>query len=225
MAVYPPLEQETLEKVKPVDARDKAGLESKIDQAKPAADKPGAASEKTATDAEQIKAELPDKQYDAKSEAGARIESADTKLRFGSLEANRSYERNGYHYKTDNQGRVETVSGKLTSQKGIRDNYEQQRVGHLGQEGDHGGHLIATCFDGSPEGVNLVPQDSNLNQGEWKRMEGKWAKVLKNGQDVQVDIKAHYPDKDSVRPDSFAVKYKIGDEKAVNQFFKNQPGG
>jgi hypothetical protein len=219
-----PMEQETLEQVRPRDAESRAALENKLDQARSVADNANASSANAASDNQTLKNELPAKQYDAKSEASARLEEADKKLRFGKLDANSTYERNGYQYTTDAQGRVVNVRGKLDRQDGVRDKYEQRRVGHLGQEGDEGGHLIATRFNGSPEGVNLVPQDGNLNHGVWSEMEEKWAGALKS-QDVQVEINVHYPDKNSFRPDSFIVKYKIGDGKDQNQFFKNQPGG
>lgn len=34
---------------------------------------------------------------------------------------------------------------------------------------DDGGHLIASIFNGSGNLDNLVPMDSNLNRGAWKK--------------------------------------------------------
>lgn len=218
------LEQETLEKAQPRDTDSKAALESKIDRAHPAADKTGAAPTITASDNHIFKNELLAKQYDAKIEARAKIEVADNKLRFGDLESNTTYERNGYLYETDYQGRVVSVTGKLDLQKGVRDPYEQRRVGHLGKEGDQGGHLIATRFNGSPEGLNLVPQDGNLNNNDWKKMEEEWADAINNGKEVQVKIRVQYPDKQSTRPEKFIVDYEI-DGLPYHKQITNGPGG
>jgi hypothetical protein len=68
-----PMEQETLEQVRPRDAESRAALENKLDQARPAADNANASSANAASDNQTLKNELPAKQYDAKSEAGGRL--------------------------------------------------------------------------------------------------------------------------------------------------------
>ena len=72
--------------------------------------------------------------------------------------------------------------------------------------------MIATRFDGTAEGVNLVPQDANLNRGAWKRMENEWARALQEGKQVKVDIKLEYFTQNGKRPDVFTVRYWIKDE-------------
>jgi len=67
--------------------------------------------------------------------------------------------------------------------------------------------LIATRFDGTAEGVNLVPQDANLNRGAWKRMENEWARALQEGKQVKVDVEISYPSGTTSRPGAFDVTY------------------
>lgn len=55
---------------------------------------------------------------------------------------------------------------------------------------DDGGHLIATIFKGSGNMDNLVPMNSNLNRGEWKKLENEWANALNDGDKVRVKINA-----------------------------------
>lgn len=88
-----------------------------------------------------------------------------------------------------------------------------------------GGYLIASIFKGSGDFDNLVPVNGNLNKGEWKKLENTWAKVLKHGDDeVKVKINPNYKG-NSQRPESFDIKYKIGDDEWEIRRFDNVPGG
>lgn len=90
---------------------------------------------------------------------------------------------------------------------------------------DDGGHLIATIFKGSGNMDNLVPMNSNLNRGEWKKLENEWANALNDGDKVRVKIRPNYSG-NSKRPDSFVIRYKIGDEDRWRlKNFDNVPGG
>ena len=84
--------------------------------------------------------------------------------------------------------------------------------------------MIATRFDGTAEGVNLVPQDPNLNRGAWKRMENEWARALQEGKQVKVDVEISYPPGTTSRPGAFDVTYWI-DEIEHSLTFRNKPGG
>lgn len=66
--------------------------------------------------------------------------------------------------------------------------------------------------------------NSNLNRGEWKKMENSWADALKNGKQVNVKIEPVYSGQ-SGRPSSFNVTYKIGNERPVERTFINDSGG
>lgn len=144
-------------------------------------------------------------------------------LEFGKLAPNASYVRNGYDFVTDESGRVSRVSGDLRLELGER-TVHQTEVGRLGLPGDEGGHLIGARFGGTPEGVNLVPQNMNLNRSAWKRMENEWAAALDQGRQVKVDIQIRYPPGGAGRPALFEVRYWI-DGQLVKRTFRNQPGG
>jgi hypothetical protein len=169
---------------------------------------------------------LEGKQYHPRVEAASRLDHTDRSgrsLKFSELEANSHYKVNGYEYDTDRLGRVKHVHGRLREGDAIRNRYEEGRVGKLGHEGDEGGHLIARRFGGSGEGINMVPQDSNLNHSAWTKMENEWGRALNNHQEVKVDIEPVYQG-NSRRPSSFIVTYEIDGEESTRHF-KNKPGG
>ncbi|HGN1708205.1 TPA: DNA/RNA non-specific endonuclease, partial [Providencia rettgeri] len=140
-------------------------------------------------------------------------------------EPNTTYQVDGNKtYKTDSQGRVETVEAKLPLNSNDRNTYQQCKVGKCGVAGDEGGHLIATIFTGPGEKLNIVPMNSNLNRSEWKKMENSWAKALKEDKPVDVKIEPVYIG-NSDRPSSFNVMYKIGNERPVERTFINDSGG
>lgn len=97
---------------------------------------------------------------------------------------------NGYTYTTDEYGRIESVSGSLKKQKGIRNQNSQKVAGREerkceknnnlaeGEVPDDGGHLIATIFNGSGDLDNLVAMNRTLNRGDWKSMELSWKNAL-----------------------------------------------
>lgn len=65
---------------------------------------------------------------------------------------------------------------------------------------------------------------SNLNKGEWKKLENMWAKALEAGESVEVKIKPIYSG-DSQRPVSFEIKYSIDGIWQNPVKFHNKPGG
>jgi WXG100 family type VII secretion target len=151
------------------------------------------------------------------------VERSDDFLRFGELKPNTTYTRNGHEYMTDSAGRTNRVTGELTLGDAPRTAH-QTEVGRMGLPSDEGGHLIGNRFGGTPEGVNLVPQNMNLNRGNWKTMENEWDRALQEGKKVTVDIRVIYPSGNSSRPDHFVVKYTI-DGQSYQKFFRNKPGG
>lgn len=155
-------------------------------------------------------------------EATDQIDNVDSFHYFGELDSNATYESGGCTYETDDQGRVESVSGQLHLGEGERTSH-QTEVGHMGLETDEGGHLIGTRFEGSPEGFNLTPQDANLNRGGWKTMENEWATALDAGQEVEALINVMY-EQDSMRPMGYHVLDTINGESHERQFV-NIPQG
>lgn len=87
------------------------------------------------------------------------------------------------------------------------------------QEGDHAGHLVADRFGGSEDLDNLVSQAKKVNLKHYKRLEDAWARAIKEGKKVSVDIKIHY-EEGSLRPKSFEVEYEI-DENAYKKIIRN----
>ncbi|MCX2769717.1 DNA/RNA non-specific endonuclease [Pseudoalteromonas sp. B530] len=148
----------------------------------------------------------------------------------GKLEANTTYRVGSYDYKTDEFGRVKSVSGKLDLDTVDRNKYQQSKAGATGgiKDGlvdDEGGHLIATIFKGPGEQINYAAMNGNLNKGAWKRMENKWAEALKETppKEVDVNINAIY-EENSKRPVAFDVTYII-DGKKKTLTFLNKAGG
>jgi len=134
-------------------------------------------------------------------------------------------ERTGYRYETDSHGRIDAAEGNLIDEAGTRNAYQQAKSGGRDRlDTDHGGHLFATIFRGPGERINLVPMDSNLNQGVWKAMENRWARALERGKTVRVSLRLDY-DEHRTRPKRFEVKYQIEGRPIVVRTFQNRPGG
>ena len=143
------------------------------------------------------------------------------------LKPNTEYEVNGYKYQTDEKGRIIICEGTLKLEDGERNAYDQKIVGREDKKKtDDGGHLVATIFGGSGDIDNLVPMDSNLNRGEWRKLENIWRDALEAEppQEVHVTIMPVYED-DSQRPTAFDIEYQIGNGKVEYKEFKNRPGG
>lgn len=133
--------------------------------------------------------------------------------------------KEGYTYKIDSKGRISSCEGNLELGEGKRNNYAQRKVGREDRlADDEGGHLIASIFKGSGNIDNLVPMNGNLNKGEWKKLENSWADALRQGDEVKVKITPIYKG-DSKRPDSFEIKYKIGEDGWEKKRFDNVQGG
>ncbi|MCM0006553.1 DNA/RNA non-specific endonuclease [Bacillus paranthracis] len=145
------------------------------------------------------------------------------------LKPNVKYETNGYLYQTDELGRIERASGELTLEMGECNSKHQlaaggeDRVKAPSTQGDHGGHLIGTQFNGSPLIDNIVAMNGNVNVSVYKKLESAWAKALKDKQKVIVDIKPIY-EGESLRPSRFKIKYKI-DGKKHEEILENVYGG
>jgi hypothetical protein len=145
------------------------------------------------------------------------------------LESNQSYKVGDHTYKTDANGRVNLVSGKLELKTRDRSTYQQSKSSKTGgiKDGlprDDGGHLVASTFSGAGEQINYLPMDSNLNRSAWLQMENGWRRALKAAppKDIKVEILPLYG-RDSNRPDAFAVRYWTNGKSKV-KFFYNRPG-
>ncbi|OJT61187.1 T7SS effector LXG polymorphic toxin [Bacillus altitudinis] len=134
--------------------------------------------------------------------------------------------KQGYTYTTDHYGRIVKVEASdLKYGEVKRNQYAQSNSGKPDRLlDDDGGHLIASIFKGSGDIDNLVPMNGNLNKGEWKKLENTWADALQNGDEVKVKITPNYK-ADSLRPETFDIKYKIGDDEWEIRRFDNVYGG
>lgn len=141
------------------------------------------------------------------------------------LKPNADYVVNGYHYATDEQGRVTSVEGKLDLRTAERNGYQQQVSGREDRlPDDQGGHLIASIFNGPGDRLNLVPMNGNLNTGAWKKVENRLADALKDGKSVEAKVEVVYG-AGSQRPDQFVITYKIDGGRPVVAEFDNVAGG
>lgn len=121
--------------------------------------------------------------------------------------------KEGYHYKTDGNGRISNVEAMLELGKADRNQYAQRTVGRQDRLSyDDGGHLIASIFKGSGEIDDLVPMNATLNRKEYKSLENTWKKALEEGKTVEAKIESIYNDNSS-RPSKFEEEYKINGKK------------
>ncbi len=138
----------------------------------------------------------------------------------GELLPNSEYTINGYEYKTDEEGRIISASGKLK----IKTHEGKLKIDGVlpdKKTDDDRGHLIADKFDGSNGIENLVPMNRDLNQkGEYRKLEREWEKALKEGKEVHVQIEPEYDD-DTKRPSSFFASYNITDKNGTKYYEKN----
>lgn len=144
----------------------------------------------------------------------------------GPLEPNAAYVlANGHSYVTDAAGRVTRADATLDLAKlgsGDRNVYQQVVSGRIGGEGYDGGHLIGTLFGGAGERINLVPQLSSVNRGDFRVMEKEWADALVAGKTVKVEVSPAYTQ--GAVPTEIDVVYWIDGVKH-HRTFNNSPGG
>ncbi len=131
---------------------------------------------------------------------------------------------NGHAYATDAAGRVTRADGVLDVSKADRNTWQQAAAGHAGGQGYDGGHLIATLFGGAGEKINLVPQLSTVNRGEFRVMEAEWAKAVLAGQEVKVSVRPVYSGTLGV-PDRIVVDAWVNGVRQAPRTFENKLGG
>ena len=126
-----------------------------------------------------------------------------------------------YLYKTDEAGRLsqfKTDNLQLTERdKRLRHNPNTPGK----QEGDQAAHLAADRFGGSPELANLVSQSSHVNLSEYRKLENKWAKAIKEGKNVQVEVNVIYEGA-SKRPAKFVIVHTIEGKDSVKTTILNK---
>lgn len=139
------------------------------------------------------------------------------------LKPNAEFERNGYHYETDEKGRIVSAEGKLKMRDPDykRDMEDVRKINSQEyKDTDDRGHLIGHRFGGSDKLENLVPMDAKLNKGDFAKLENTLADAVKDGADVRMKVEPVY-EGDSTRPTEFRVSYTIDGEKDA-VVFKNR---
>lgn len=130
---------------------------------------------------------------------------------------------NGYHYEVSSQSashrRTERVSGELQlAQVSQRSRREQSQAGGADRKpSDDGGHFIAARFNGPRKWFNHFAQDSNFNRGAYRAIEDGWAKDIKAGKRVFVDIVPLYAGR-STRPDKLTIRWTVDGKRYVRTF-------
>lgn len=137
------------------------------------------------------------------------------------LAPNSEYELNGYKYKTDEKGRIFSAEGTLhlknrAGRLPIRDSIEDIGKGDQ-QEGDERGHLIGDQFDGANGLENMISQDAEINQNDFKNFENELADAVREGKEVKVKIEPVY-EGDSRRPVAIVVTYSTDGKESVRVF-------
>lgn len=137
--------------------------------------------------------------------------------------------RNGYNFDVNSETgpgrRTERVSGKLRlNQTSKRSRNAQARAGGADRKPtDDGGHFIAARFNGPRDWFNHFAQNSSFNRGAYRAIEDGWAKEIKAGKRVVVDIVPHYTGS-STRPDKLTITWKVGNEEYVQELPNGRKG-
>lgn len=127
---------------------------------------------------------------------------------------NADYTLNGYRYRTDANGNISDVSGKLRVKSGKRPGISDTPKGMTA--GDERGHLIADVFGGSNKIGNLVAMGFDLNRVSYRALEKKLYDAANAGRDVSICIEVKYDG--SGRPTKLVLVYSIDGEVGYEQF-------
>lgn len=76
---------------------------------------------------------------------------------------------------------------------------------------------------GAGERINLIPQLSSVNRGEFRVMEKEWADAIRAGREVKVEVSPIYAGSSEV-PDAIVAKWTV-DGQTFRKTFPNTPGG
>jgi hypothetical protein len=116
---------------------------------------------------------------------------------------------NGYEFSIDAHARTRLVTGGIRVQSQPRSRSAQANAGKPDRRTtDDGGHYIAARFNGPREWFNHFAQDANFNRGAYRALEDEWAKAVRSGKRVFVDIVPHYRGT-SMRPYLLTVRWTI----------------
>lgn len=143
----------------------------------------------------------------------------------GKLQPNTTYELNGNVYTTDENGRIISCEAKpVRSPENPRDNEAQRQAGGENRRpNDQGGHIVGRDMNGDGGLGNLVAMDSKINQSDYKRMENDIKSALDEGKEVTTKTEMTYSG-DSERPDKITVIVANDGKDTVYKFDNNLDG-
>lgn len=143
----------------------------------------------------------------------------------GKLQSSTTYELNGNVYTTDENGRIISCEAKpVRSPENPRDNEAQRQAGGENRRpNDQGGHIVGRDMNGDGGIGNLVAMDSKINQSDYKRMENNIKSALDEGKEVTTKTEMTYSG-DSERPDKITVIVTNDGKDTVYKFDNNLDG-
>lgn len=126
---------------------------------------------------------------------------------------------NGFEFQIDVIERMRRVRGEFTleSSEGRSRRLQAEAGGKDRRQTDDGGHFVAPRFNGPREAFNHFAQDSNFNRGTYRTIEDSWAKDVRAGRRVFVDITPHYVGA-SARPSSLTIVWYVGGQRYEQEF-------
>lgn len=143
----------------------------------------------------------------------------------GKLQPDITYELNGNVYTTDENERIISCEAKpIRSPENPRDNEAQRQAGGENRRpNDQGGHIVGRDMNGDGGIGNLVAMDSKINQSDYKRMENDIKSTLDEGKKVLTKTEMTYSG-DSERPDKITVTVTNDGKDTVYKFDNNLDG-
>jgi hypothetical protein len=121
--------------------------------------------------------------------------------------------RDGYEFSIDAHARTRRVTGEIRLESQPRSRTAQANAGKSDRRGtDDGGHYIAARFNGPRDWFNHFAQDANFNRGVYRSIEDTWAKAVRSGKQVFVEIVPHYHGT-SMRPYLLMVRWTIDGDR------------
>ncbi|WP_328804639.1 DNA/RNA non-specific endonuclease [Sphingobium psychrophilum] len=127
--------------------------------------------------------------------------------------------KNGYDFHIDiiarNRRTYVQLSLAVSPKRSRRNQAQAGKPNRRG--GDDGGHFIAARFNGPSDRFNHFAQNANFNRGSYRAMEDSWARELRAGHKVFVDIEPLY-EGTSQRPYQLNVIWEINGKKFRKKF-------
>jgi hypothetical protein len=136
----------------------------------------------------------------------------------------RTVTANNYDFDIDVLNRPRRIRADLELKPERRSKRAQSAAGKPNRlPKDDGGHFIAARFNGPRAQFYHFAQNRGFNRGEYRVTEDQWAKALRAGKTVSVEIIPHYEGV-SRRPHRIDVIWYVGGER-FSESFANEAKG